>query len=713
MSGASQRPPVAVVVVHGSGSVERGEAARSVASLLAWQGGGASSFFERHLLLPEDGEALAAVRPDDPVKVEILDEDRRRLAAVHDTSLIEGRAGPRAVDVYELRWADLVGRAKPSPLAVLRALIEAAPRPIEIGAAALRDDASPSHARRLATVHRPAQELVGWILPTLTVAWIVVSSAALPLQLPDRQHGLVGRGIAGLILVSLSVVAVYRLAPRLRRPALPLLVMVLLGVVLLALNILRPLEKVASMALVGAWTIAAGSGAAIVLRTFVSARAHRWRWPFLWLGLLGIAGALALPPEVSASGACARCVVGWLSAQAVWLVLVGIALSACACVLFEIGARFLLRGEPADAPVRRAVATASVGLSVSLLGQWFVNALLLAIATDGRLASAWVPVRQYLDDSRGLRLVLTDTVPLLIPGGLLLTAMIFASALGPSLLAEVRDHGDAAPIRYRDPDRAAARREGVWLTWWWRVAGVVLRRAFVIVIAIPLCSPLAIHLSGVVGAAVLIWTFAIPAALSLLALIGRSAGMIAGAWPYLATILDLDVYERPGASPSWSARANVLARGLTLLRHLASGPKAYAGVVVVAQGQGTVIAADLLHAAEASIRGSLPVTLVTLGSPLRQVHRALWPGRFRWVDNPAAAAAAMGLRRWVNLFTAGDYLGRSLQAPEEDRRTYDPDPDGSTSQATFRDRCIGPGAQFGYLHHREVGKEIHACVEET
>ncbi len=124
-------------------------------------------------------------------------------------------------------------------------------------------------------------------------------------------------------------------------------------------------------------------------------------------------------------------------------------------------------------------------------------------------------------------------------------------------------------------------------------------------------------------------------------------------------------------------RAHIFSRYAALLEHVRL--QGYDRVVVVAHSQGTVISAELLrflssHAQKAPtpddtplLRGNPlpPISLLTLGCPLRQLYGSRFPGLYAWVlaKNGAAfgpRADDIGVQRWMNAFCSGDYVGRWL-----------------------------------------------------
>ena len=124
-------------------------------------------------------------------------------------------------------------------------------------------------------------------------------------------------------------------------------------------------------------------------------------------------------------------------------------------------------------------------------------------------------------------------------------------------------------------------------------------------------------------------------------------------------------------------RAHIFSRYAALLRHVQS--QGYDRVVVVAHSQGTVISAELLRflASRAQLAPTPddeprldgkplpPLSLLTLGCPLRQLYGARFPGLYAWVTARngnvfGPRAADIGAQRWMNAFCSGDYVGRWL-----------------------------------------------------
>ncbi len=184
-------------------------------------------------------------------------------------------------------------------------------------------------------------------------------------------------------------------------------------------------------------------------------------------------------------------------------------------------------------------------------------------------------------------------------------------------------------------------------------------------------------------------------------------------------------------------RALIFSRFAALLRHVAD--QGYDRVVIVAHSQGTVITTELMRylkyraaqpAGQGEEAGKLwhdlgpELHLLTAGSPLRQLYAARFPTLYRWVLGDAAdarmgpTAEGIGVRRWVNAYATGDYVGRwlwsrpaispsdpsdamidELATPEDVYAAESVAPNLATDLATLRqmDVCLGPGAHTHYF----------------
>jgi hypothetical protein len=161
----------------------------------------------------------------------------------------------------------------------------------------------------------------------------------------------------------------------------------------------------------------------------------------------------------------------------------------------------------------------------------------------------------------------------------------------------------------------------------------------------------------------------------------------------------------------------MLSRYRALIDHVAGGGAErdpYDALLFVAHSQGTVLTAAALFGdpwrlpaaeplATACPEITLPprVSLLTFGSPLLQTYGARFPGQYGWVAAPLAHPDRLRplTGEWVNVYRAGDYVGRALWGEGPDEILYDPGHPGVTRTRgglTIRERCIGDGTHTGY-----------------
>jgi hypothetical protein len=232
----------------------------------------------------------------------------------------------------------------------------------------------------------------------------------------------------------------------------------------------------------------------------------------------------------------------------------------------------------------------------------------------------------------------------------------------------------------------------------------------------------------------LIWTAA-SATVALTAL----GGVLSRYVPWMRAPLDaaLDVDNHFREFPRRGIpRARIFSRFAALLRHVAD--QGYDRVVIVAHSQGTVISTELLRylqyrAGQGEQQGGEAgrlwrdlgpeLRLLTAGSPLRQLYASFFPVLYRWVmdregaDRMGPTAGDVGVRRWVNVFATGDYVGRWLWSRppragdpsdtmvDEVKQPQDvyvaesvaPDLRDVISVRGELDVCLGPGAHTHYF----------------
>jgi hypothetical protein len=226
-----------------------------------------------------------------------------------------------------------------------------------------------------------------------------------------------------------------------------------------------------------------------------------------------------------------------------------------------------------------------------------------------------------------------------------------------------------------------------------------------------------------------------------------AGGFLSRTLPPLRAPLDvaLDVDNHFREFPrSNIARAHIFARFSALLAHVAA--QRPDRIVIVAHSQGTVISAELLrflasdgeHAPADGDRPIVgghvlpPVSLLTLGCPLRQLYAARFPCLYGWVlarngDTFGPMAADIGAERWMNGFCSGDYVGRWLWSGATVETTlghpadvalgshgfgrpdvyggFQPDPPLEDLLAPAREVevCLGLGAHTHYLEAEQAG----------
>jgi len=189
----------------------------------------------------------------------------------------------------------------------------------------------------------------------------------------------------------------------------------------------------------------------------------------------------------------------------------------------------------------------------------------------------------------------------------------------------------------------------------------------------------------------------------------------------LDAVLDVDNYfaDPPSRQPP---RARIYSRYASLLAYLRAA--GYARIVIVAHSQGTVISAELLRYLHVqgrlrAVAGALPLALVTVGSPLRDLYAERFPLLYRWIGpreagfgSAAPAAADLGLTEWVNACRSGDYIGRFIWTSERDPANFGVavvGRDGRVGAQRAGDRaefCLGAGAHTHYFSDDAVALAV-------
>jgi hypothetical protein len=185
----------------------------------------------------------------------------------------------------------------------------------------------------------------------------------------------------------------------------------------------------------------------------------------------------------------------------------------------------------------------------------------------------------------------------------------------------------------------------------------------------------------------------------------------------LDAILDVDNYFRDPLDRR-PPRARIFARYAALLAHLRE--RGYERIVIGSHSQGTVISADLLRYLHGDRRlevllGGVPVALVTLGSPLRDLYAERFPLLYAWLGSGAADFAAappgigsLGVTQWVNAYRSGDYVGRAIWTLGSDPQAFAiavADAAGTVPARRDAGRvefCLGAGAHTHYFSNDAV-----------
>ncbi len=239
------------------------------------------------------------------------------------------------------------------------------------------------------------------------------------------------------------------------------------------------------------------------------------------------------------------------------------------------------------------------------------------------------------------------------------------------------------------------------------------------------------------------------------------ASLVHNSSPVLRVILDVDTYLRTGPIEA-TPRAKIFERYVSLLRHIAqykgADGRGYDHVVIVAHSLGALISGDLLNLLNhqkndpqiqelgfgpTEPENKVPMTLFTMGNPIRQLLNRFFPYLYDWIrDNPDNGSnplpeplekppaeigaplpnpADLGVEKWVSAYRSGDYVGRSLWLDEWYRRTDKCDNDGIYPEAIEKisdtdgkrvEFCIGAGAHTHYWDDTapDIANELNELI---
>jgi hypothetical protein len=248
------------------------------------------------------------------------------------------------------------------------------------------------------------------------------------------------------------------------------------------------------------------------------------------------------------------------------------------------------------------------------------------------------------------------------------------------------------------------------------------------------------------------------------AVIAGSAALILGLLvknlsSVLDAVLDVDNYLRISPQEN-TPRARIVERFVSLLRyvHTYRTPegKRYDRIIIVAHSLGSMISADLLRflhrgamldltrfAYAGDMKSRIPISLFTMGSPLRQLMNRFFPHLYFWIrpvpdgageqpsvpvpGDPISSKAlpdpgmALSVQQWINYYRSGDYIGRSIWEDDWFIRNNAGDTGGAYPAAPviFHDEknarleaCIGLGAHTHYWDRTapDVAEHLNALI---
>jgi len=469
-----------------------------------------------------------------------------------------------------------------------------------------------------------------------------------------------------------------------------------------------------------------------IVRAYESRRPNvsKWAAALTVLPAVGFWLAYAEP-----TGASSNLVGGWVRAFeilyaaliATWGAFYAIGIAALVTGAIAVGTR--AAGEPA----RRCRLTANITLSIAAysfsmvtLAVWGVIGLLVQKGIgDVSYSTYFVLLRQSNTVGALIDVALENSgviLPILAIGGAL-SALPAIWGLAPVVMAEI-----AAPDEFKSRRQGFTTRLGEWLDLTFKgllLSGVILYAAIMLAAPIvgykaliyigPGAGKTTIQALGTLSGAAFTW---------LLVMRGRFKSLAFGFRPVLDTMLDVDNWFREHPLDR-NPKARICGRYASLLRYICNWKDPiegghYDAVIIVSHSQGTVITADLLRFLhhEASLSGGmkaydselarldrardgLPITLFTMGSPLRSLYGRRFPRLYAWAHHADGAPPrrpdpeALGVASWVNAYRSGDYIGRYLwrDASNPDNWQVSPVTENSPKSREF---CIGAGAHTHY-----------------
>jgi hypothetical protein len=202
----------------------------------------------------------------------------------------------------------------------------------------------------------------------------------------------------------------------------------------------------------------------------------------------------------------------------------------------------------------------------------------------------------------------------------------------------------------------------------------------------------------------------------------------------LDAMLDVDNYLRTSPAED-TPTARIFARYISLLRYISQNREQYDAVVIISHSQGTVISADLLRFLQQqsgnqcnALNWQVPIYLFTMGSPLRQLYSFAFPHLYGWVEQENADPELFSVRKWVNAYRSGDYIGRNLwdRSLDEVWQVFSADPPDPSQKGKLisnktigglscQEFCIGAG---GHTHYWDkyapvVALKLNQLIRES
>ena len=179
----------------------------------------------------------------------------------------------------------------------------------------------------------------------------------------------------------------------------------------------------------------------------------------------------------------------------------------------------------------------------------------------------------------------------------------------------------------------------------------------------------------------------------------------------LDMVYDITTYLRVANPAIVPPRVRMIARYRAVLRRIAGEDVDH--VVIMAHSQGTTLTLATLLGDTHRSPGfgpappedlpAAPITFLSYGCPATQTYERRFPGQFAsWAATPAGRSP---IARWLNVFRAGDFIGRGIVAAASF------DPRQVTPQPLGQERCLGPGQHTAYLSDerwRRVARHVVA-----